>query len=425
MLQRIPFEALSKTFRDAITITRRLGFQYLWIDSLCIVQGDDGDFVHESSLMGHIYSGCILNIVAADAPDGSIGMFFHREAPFNNWSKGYTNNGEPFENVQVPRHWVPYGIIDKVTNNETTQRAWCFQETLLAPRSLYFCESEVFWQCRSLEACESYPDGIPRTASPPLRSMVANWDLQSAHGQEIVLEWWKLVTPYSEGSLTYLKDKLVAISGIARRFCHAYSLATPAERLMGSNHYLAGHWRMYLEYQLLWESHSPLGPKRPRNSSLRAPSWSWASSQFRIYAPASKIIEVGFNIIEATVNLCTDDEYGEVDGGRLVLRCPPLVQGSLTNAFFYPLPLASLNSPAVSALLDEKTADPLRCFALPGWTMTGFPHGGDYGLILDEVGSNNVFRRVGSYHIDSDYQPELSCLKVDKSRSSEAVITII
>jgi hypothetical protein len=34
----IPVSELSNTFRDAITITRRLGMRYLWIDSLCIIQ---------------------------------------------------------------------------------------------------------------------------------------------------------------------------------------------------------------------------------------------------------------------------------------------------------------------------------------------------------------------------------------------------
>jgi hypothetical protein len=36
--EQIPWERLPKTFADAVTVTRLLGIQYLWIDSLCIIQ---------------------------------------------------------------------------------------------------------------------------------------------------------------------------------------------------------------------------------------------------------------------------------------------------------------------------------------------------------------------------------------------------
>ena len=39
----IPFEDLPKTFSDACKVTRKLGHEYLWIDSLCIVQDDPED----------------------------------------------------------------------------------------------------------------------------------------------------------------------------------------------------------------------------------------------------------------------------------------------------------------------------------------------------------------------------------------------
>jgi hypothetical protein len=70
MIKRIPFRDLEKTFQHAITICFRLGISYLWIDALCILQGDTGDWEHEAMHMGSIYSSCVLNIVAADSPDG-------------------------------------------------------------------------------------------------------------------------------------------------------------------------------------------------------------------------------------------------------------------------------------------------------------------------------------------------------------------
>lgn len=41
--KEIPQSALCKTFRDAIDVTKSLGLDFLWIDSLCIIQNDSED----------------------------------------------------------------------------------------------------------------------------------------------------------------------------------------------------------------------------------------------------------------------------------------------------------------------------------------------------------------------------------------------
>lgn len=65
----IALPLLSKTFRDAIQVTRRLGFRYIWIDSLCIIQDDADDWAQEAASMGGIYHAAILNIAAASTDD--------------------------------------------------------------------------------------------------------------------------------------------------------------------------------------------------------------------------------------------------------------------------------------------------------------------------------------------------------------------
>jgi hypothetical protein len=47
----VPFESLPRTFQEAIIFTRKLGVQYLWIDSLCIIQDDEEDWREESTKM--------------------------------------------------------------------------------------------------------------------------------------------------------------------------------------------------------------------------------------------------------------------------------------------------------------------------------------------------------------------------------------
>ncbi|KAF2028842.1 hypothetical protein EK21DRAFT_25979, partial [Setomelanomma holmii] len=61
----IDLEELSATIRDAITVSVDMGFQYLWVDSLCIIQDNDQDRSHEIAKMPAIYSNAVCNIAAS------------------------------------------------------------------------------------------------------------------------------------------------------------------------------------------------------------------------------------------------------------------------------------------------------------------------------------------------------------------------
>lgn len=69
---------LSETFQDAITLTRQLRVQYIWIDSLCIVQDDRYDWETESATMAAVFQNAYLTIAASLAADSS-GCFSTRE----------------------------------------------------------------------------------------------------------------------------------------------------------------------------------------------------------------------------------------------------------------------------------------------------------------------------------------------------------
>jgi hypothetical protein len=69
---------LTLTFRQGMQVTRRIGVRYLWIDSVCINQGDDDDFVRESTKMEEIYRNSYCNIAAVDSENGSQGLFRRR-----------------------------------------------------------------------------------------------------------------------------------------------------------------------------------------------------------------------------------------------------------------------------------------------------------------------------------------------------------
>jgi hypothetical protein len=72
-LEGILEQDLPKTFLDAVQITRGLGIQYLWIDSLCVVQDDLVDWESEAAKMANVYSGAWLTISATQASDSNLG----------------------------------------------------------------------------------------------------------------------------------------------------------------------------------------------------------------------------------------------------------------------------------------------------------------------------------------------------------------
>jgi hypothetical protein len=80
--QYILINSLPKTIQDAITITRKMGFRFLWVDVLCIIQPtplNNSDWVQESVRMCDYYKGSVFTIAAATASDSIEGCLFERK----------------------------------------------------------------------------------------------------------------------------------------------------------------------------------------------------------------------------------------------------------------------------------------------------------------------------------------------------------
>lgn len=117
-------------------------------------------------------------------------------------------------------------------------------------------------------------DGNPYKLSSGLEGL-------SARGDTLLAEdpWYDIVSEYSNCYLTEGKDKLPAISGIARIL---------AKRI--ESRYIAGIWKENLSYGLAWHV-----PSQDQRSSLRparypAPSWSWASCERRVRWPCKACV---------------------------------------------------------------------------------------------------------------------------------------
>ncbi|KAF2141614.1 uncharacterized protein K452DRAFT_333354 [Aplosporella prunicola CBS 121167] len=69
-----PLKRMPKIIRDFIELVRRLGYRYLWIDSLCIVQDSKSSWKLNAEVMDSIYGNADLKICAADGKDATVGL---------------------------------------------------------------------------------------------------------------------------------------------------------------------------------------------------------------------------------------------------------------------------------------------------------------------------------------------------------------
>jgi hypothetical protein len=321
----IPCSHVPKTILDAFEVTRNLGLQYIWIDSLCIVQDDEEDKNRELPQMRRIYENSVVTISAASATSCYQGFL------------------DPRPNKRSPRHIsvrvddTRLGSVLAVIRQETLEfdwisqpindRAWTLQEAWVAPRLLVFAGMAIFWKCarpgwqywrpwRSdwLESRDS-GSGSTDPYAELVNGLKSTWAGYSGYVEEGFArardKWESVVEQYTGRALTLDRDKLPAISAVAE---------TLSPFLGGG--YLAGLWRQHLMHDLLW----CVAGAEPRFTG-HGPTWSWASNTGRIRFPAaernnpSQNLVASASIVDCSVVLASEGvPYGAVESGELVIE---------------------------------------------------------------------------------------------------------
>ncbi|KAK0124139.1 hypothetical protein ONS95_009122 [Cadophora gregata] len=301
--KEIPDAAISQTIKDAMQIALYLGYYYIWIDSLCIIQDDEEDWKRESASMKMVYGNSGINISAAGAVDGTIGCFFPRNS---NWLDKITivSGKREVQYTSLPLRFDE-GLLDTMP---LMTRGWAIQERILARRTLHFAQSQLFWECRHLHACESIPHSYHK------RGRVTRISLNGVTSDSVDL-WKGIVQDYSECRLTKITDKLVAISGLAQAIqCHV------------SGRYVAGLWTNRIENQLCWYG---VGLCKERPDRYTAPTWSWASIDGPIewrYIDRKRD-PTHIKVHDVLVGCITEgNAYGAVLSGILSLHCENLLR---------------------------------------------------------------------------------------------------
>jgi hypothetical protein len=272
-------DELPKNFQEAIEVARFIGLQYIWIDSLCICQGEGGDFVTEGQLMHKVYRYSYCNIAIADSSDSRGGIFRDRDPnsiiPPRLSTVTSSKLGERTWRILPSDLWTSSLLGSKIYT-----RGWVFQERMLSPRILHFANSQIFWDCCTLSATETLPSGLPH-ALDALASTDRHWRgrIQSvsypqkaavvgANDGSMETFWKTSVANYTNCDLTNQEDKTFAIWSIAKLV-----------RDVLDEEYGGGMWQFGLEEQLAWQMKECRTDMRLVELESRWPSWTWASAK--------------------------------------------------------------------------------------------------------------------------------------------------
>ncbi|RSL85424.1 hypothetical protein CDV31_016566, partial [Fusarium ambrosium] len=274
----VPLTSHSAVFSDAIWLCRQLGIDYIWIDSLCIVQDDKVDWEIESAKMAQYYSRAHLTIAVETSPNGTVPFLRERNERWQAMAfKTTDQDGCPFT-YAVQEHYRSDFYEEEPENyyingrDLLPTRAWTIQESILSNRIIHFTPSDMIWECHNGTASQDVHRDASTATKFNVRPVFYALDYLEATDEERLegayQVWSNLLEQFSRRSITFESDRLPAFSGIASRFSKYFP-----------GRYLAGIWEANLLPGLCWNRWTGIGSK-PDYLALEesfAPSWSWAS----------------------------------------------------------------------------------------------------------------------------------------------------
>ncbi|KAH6714661.1 heterokaryon incompatibility protein-domain-containing protein [Leptodontidium sp. MPI-SDFR-AT-0119] len=258
---------LAPTILDAITFTREVGFRYLWVDALCIVQDDYERKPMYLQLMGTVYADAVLvlAILEGNADTGISGIGHDREVQ---------------DSIDLPTRSL-IKSTPRIFGNETfssktwATRGWTFQEGLFASKILSI-DNFASWHCpcanwleevfRLLGVKPKTDDQITSTGAQTQQAGSSTFlDFPRVPQHMSLAAYARLVQSYNTRSLTMDDDALNAVAGVTGRL-----------HTLFPDGFLQGVPQFFFDVALLWQPRSPL---RRRVCAPDAPplsSWSWA-----------------------------------------------------------------------------------------------------------------------------------------------------
>jgi hypothetical protein len=328
--EALDLETLPQMFRDAVEITRKLGFQYLWIDSLCIIQDSRLDWQLESMKMDQYFMGASLNISASasSATDATKGIFitadkgreyFHPFAAMPAYSTSTAVEGTIyFRRTETRGQKQPSATVSKGKDSPLRRRAWILQESQLSPKILW-CDSKIIrWECAVAMKSElKQYEGVFLSIMPTrfLHQPINDVKAEEWRQRQNALGWWYgAVNDYMTREIKFQSDRVPALAGLAKAFASRTGFQ-----------YICGLWKEDLPRGLFWNACRSVVPIEGAKLRKGPPSWSWVSlppldTKLTIFAEEDRDITYDVELVRFNAVNVNGNIYGLIESASLTLR---------------------------------------------------------------------------------------------------------
>lgn len=271
-------QELPATIEDSISVTRKLGFRYLWIDQFCIDQNDKAQLAAQLLTMDSIYQNSDLTIIAAAGQDPTYGL--PGVGKRHRVQQSYAQIRKYFfaSPLNSPRH-----VIEDST---WITRAWTYQEGILSRRRLVFTDEQVYYECYGMYCCEALDLPLRGMHIKSRQRFKSTFRDAAKFPRGVGQTPWEVlrrIEEYSQKSLTNPSDILNGVLGILRAFEESVYkirhclgvpiLPEPSRRAHppSESGETASSWNPItgLFAALCWQTSNPTSRR------IGFPSWSW------------------------------------------------------------------------------------------------------------------------------------------------------
>jgi len=448
MMTGFQISKLPRTFQDAIEITRRLGYQYLWIDAMCIIQDSVDDWSFEALRMAAVYENGVCNIAALGAVNSHGGCFATR-CPLEHYSCRLVENSDmDIYATSMETYLELLSESDPESNapGAIHTRAWIVQERLMSPRNVYFGSRIIRWECRSKMSKDNSPekelendlisDRLALRGKMSKKHFAAlrqplNPTTHTTDCETFNVAWGDFVALYTRCALTQDKDKFFAAAGMVEI----------VQRSTGMTN-ISGLWEELLPTQILWRR---IFTNKDKDELItqplyqRAPSWSWVSrdgpiSLYGQFETSNVLKKVQYQRPPGTHDfsrlthgqLCIIGEVYQIEKPQIYGKVSPpylLMEGPYAISFHpdEPLRAQSLLQSSLFFLIVSRKQKFIRGNTSSGGIV-------EAGIVLTKSPTGRYFHRVGffEYHYSNSAHTPLLEKKTfslfDNSHQLELVV---